>query len=283
MGKKLVETTRGAWSVVYTYLNHPIDIPGAIGTSLDILDRARVFRIFQEFRPDAVIHTAYSQHNLDVIVQGTEHIVGASELVGARLIHLSTDAVFDGERGWYCEYDVPMPIHHYGKAKVEAERLVACCVPLYRTHSQSKATSTQVATVLADKNAAIVRASLIWGLDPIDTRTLHIITCLKEGRETALFTDEYRCPICVKELAAAIMELLSLDFCGIIHIAGPERISRYEFGMKLVRKLGLDPSGIIPVLSRLSEMIRPRDCSMDTSLARSILQTRISSASELLA
>lgn len=156
-------------------------------------------------------------------------------------------------------------------------------MPQYKSHIHSRATFTPVAAALTDKNAVIVRTSLIWGLYPLDTRTLHIINCLREGREMTLFTDEYRCPIYVEELAAAIMELLSLDSYGIIHIAGPEKLSRYEFGMKLAQKLGLDFRRIIPGLSQLNKVIRPLDCSLDTSLARSLLRTRMSSVSELIA
>lgn len=282
MGKKLVRKTRANWNVVYTYLTHPIDIPKAIGVSLDILNEAQVFRLFRDFRPHAVIHTAYSQGNLDVIVKGTKHVAGASEIMGARLIHLSTDALFDGKRGWYLENDIPAPIHPYGKAKAEAELMVTCGMPLSKTCSQKQATLA-VRTTIAEKNAVIVRTSLIWGFDPMDIRTLYLTNCLKIGKKVALFTDEYRCPICVDELATAIVELLSLDFRGIIHIAGPERMSRYEFGTKLAQKLGLNSSGIAPGLSKLSEQIRPLDCSMDTSLAQNLLRTRISSASELLA
>jgi dTDP-4-dehydrorhamnose reductase len=282
LGRKLVEKARKEWAVAYTYLNHPIDVPDAIGMPLDILEGDQVLRLFRDFRPHAVIHTAYSQDNLDVIVKGTKHVARASEIMGTRLIHLSTDAVFDGKRGWYHENDIPAPIHPYGKAKAEAELMVICGMPLSKTYSQKQGTLA-VRTTIEGKNAVIVRTSLIWGLDPMDMRTLYLTDCLKIGKRVALFTDEYRCPVYVDELATAILELLSLDFRGIIHIAGPERISRYEFGMKLAQKLGLNSSGITPGLSKLSEKIRPLDCSIDTSLAQNLLRTKISSASELLA
>lgn len=283
LGGKLVQMARRDWTVVYTYLNNQIDIPRAVSASLDILDRDKVLRLFHNFCPHAVIHTAYSQDNLEVIIQGTKHVAEASEAVGARLIHLSTDAVFDGARGWYREDDTPLPIHPYGKAKAEAERLVNCSVPLATTTRLNKNAESQVATALVNRSAAIVRTSLIWGLDPMDSITLHLVNCLNEGGRLALFTDEYRCPIHVDELASAILELLNLDFCGIIHVAGPERMSRYEFGLDLTRKLGLNINGITPGLSRLSELVRPKDCSLDTSLARGLLKTRISAPSELLA
>ena len=281
LGRKLVQKAREDWSVIYTFLNNPVNIPGATGIPLDILDREQVALLFREFRPDAVIHTAYSQNNLDVIVEGTQNIASASQHSKARLVHISTDAVFDGERGWYREDDTPNPIHPYGKAKAKAELSVGCAAPLLGI-TQSNRAKRGSATALTGSGATIVRTSLIWGLSPLDPRTLYIRDCLAEGKDLALFTDEYRCPILVDELASAILELLNLDFQGIIHVAGSERMSRYEFGMKLAEKLELNSQGVTPALSQFSELVRPKDCSLDTSLARNLLRTRISGASELL-
>lgn len=262
LGRELARQARGNRDVAFTWHRNPVDVPGSRATRLDILDKNSVNDFFKAFLPDAVIHTAYSHANLDTISTGTENIAQASASVGARLVHLSTDAVFDGERGHYREDDIPEPIHPYGRAKLTAEKAVEA--------------------VAVKINAVIVRTSLLWGLDPIDPRTLDLKERLERGDRPVLFTDEYRCPVLVSELATALLEIIDSDFSGIIHLAGPERLTRYDFGRMLARYLGCDLAGIIPGLSRESGMVRPLDCSMDTSLVQKLLRTRISSPSELL-
>ncbi|MBM3133421.1 MAG: NAD(P)-dependent oxidoreductase, partial [Chloroflexi bacterium] len=263
VGQKLVAKASDRYDVLYTWFTHPTDIPGARSARLNLLDSVQVLHLFLDFSPHAVIHTAYSQENLEVIVSGTKHVVEASDKVGARLLHLSTDAVFDGERGWYRENDIPNPIHPYGKAKAEAEALIGCRGLQIGTGNGYTSGTRLDTELLRQRNAVIIRISLVWGLDPLDPRTRYIKERLEKGEKVVLFTDEYRCPIWVNELAAAILEILDSSFSGIIHVAGPKRMSRYEFGVLLAKNMGLNPKGITPGLSHESGLVRPRDCSLD--------------------
>ena len=115
---------------------------------LDVRDGVAVARLMADLRPAAVIHTAYDMTSPEamqpVIVEGTRHVAAAAAALGARLVTMSTDVVFDGEHGPYCEADLPNPITPYGRAKAEAERAVAGLCP----------------------EAAMVRTSLIYGFDP---------------------------------------------------------------------------------------------------------------------
>jgi dTDP-4-dehydrorhamnose reductase len=264
LGGFLTAAAAAKWQTAFTWLSHTVSIEGADGARLDIMDEDAVLRIFREFRPDAVVHTAYSQKDLTVIDRGTENIVRGCDLTGSRLVHLSTDAVFDGEHSWYRETDKPEPVHGYGKAKLRSEQIVASS-GVYR---QGK--------------GVILRTSLVWGLSPIDPRTLFIREKLEKAEKLVLYDDEYRCPIRVDELAAAIVELLAVDFSGIIHIAGPERLNRYDFGLMLARSQGWNEKGITAGPSSLSGTVRPRDCSLDTTLARKMLRTQISAPRVLL-
>ena len=277
LGQKLVDMAVDYWEVLYTYFNNPIERSGAEGIQLNVLDEKQVTGLFQDFQPNAVVHTAYSEENLEVTTRGSWHIASASKKVKARLIHISTDAVFDGERGWYTEDEIPSPIHPYGKAKLVSEQMVSGLeFPLNRDEYTDKTLDFWNSS-LNSRNTVIVRTSLIWGLNPIDGKTRRIRDCLINRERIVLFTDEYRCPIYVEELSAAILELLGMRFCGIVHIAGSERMNRYDFGIILAEKLGLDSSLITPGLNRESGMVRPRDCSLDTSQARSLLNVRFSS------
>ncbi len=190
-----------------------------------------------------------------VIVEGTRGIAEAVAQTGARLIHMSTDLVFDGEHAPYVESDPPAPLNFYGAAKAEAERIVADICPA----------------------AAIVRTSLVTCFHPPDPRTQPILDALLGHRPPAtLFTDEYRCPVRVEDLAAALVELISRPFSGILNIAGPERLSRYELGLRIAAYHRLDPAtSILPVLTASSGMPRPRDCTLSIDLVRSILQTKL--------
>lgn len=149
---------------------------------------------------DAVIHTAYVQADAEMIVDSTGHVAAAARRVGARLIHLSTDLVFDGEHAPYAEVDEARPVSEYGRAKLAAERLV---------------------------DGLVVRTSLLYG-KPGPQEAL-------AARDDVVFhEDEVRCPTHVSELAAAILELAALDVTGVLHLAAPDAVSRLE----LARLLG---------------------------------------------
>jgi dTDP-4-dehydrorhamnose reductase len=162
---------------------------------------------FREIAPDVVVHTAYVMGDADTIVHGTRNVAAAADRVGARLMHLSTDLVFDGEHAPYSEEDEPGPLSAYGQAKLEAERFV---------------------------HGLVVRTSLLYG-KPGPQEAL-------AARDDVVFhTDEIRCPTHVSDLAAALLELAALDLTGVLHVAAPEAISRLE----LARLLGArEPRGV---------------------------------------
>ncbi|MEA3397185.1 MAG: sugar nucleotide-binding protein, partial [Chloroflexota bacterium] len=136
----------------------------------------------------------------------------------------------------------------------------------------------------AGVESLIVRPSLIYGWQPsIDRQTRWIITSLRNGDPLRLFTDELRCPIWVETLAAAIVKLAALSVTGILHIAGAQTLSRYEFGVRLARFHGLDPAPIIAARSRESGLIRPLDCTLDCSRAQTLLRTSFPGVDAVLA
>jgi dTDP-4-dehydrorhamnose reductase len=265
LGRHVVRTARAAahaWDVHFTYYQHALEVPGCTEHRLDIRDEAAVERLFTTLQPDAVIHTAYNKAPafLDaVVVDGTRHVVAAAEKVNARLVHLSSDVIFDGEHGPYTEADSPAPITAYGRAKAAAE-------PMAAAHS----------------DAAIVRTSLIFGFDPPDERTCWMLDSIRQGNSITLFTDEYRCPIYAVDLAAAVLELARSDCRGILNVAGPQALSRYEFGVLTARAWHVDPASIMPGLSRESGLVRPRDCRLDTSQVQRVLSTPLRAAETVL-
>lgn len=237
---------------------------GVAWAPLDVRDPQAVAARLTTLRPDLVMHTAYLQAGPDlmaVTAEGAGHIARAAAAVGSRLIHLSSDVIFDGERtGTYTEADPPTPITLYGQAKARAETLVAEAHPA----------------------ATIVRTSLIYGFDPIDKLSRFVLD-VATGRVAAkLFTDEYRCPIYVADLAAALLELGELRYRGVLNLAGAEQVSRYEFGRLIAQVWDVDPAGIPAGLSAESPTRRPRNCALDSSSAQALLKTRLRGVREVL-
>lgn len=232
---------------------------------LDVRDRQAVAAVLSEVQPDVVFHTAYRQNEPDlhaVTTDGARWVAEAAHAIGARLIHLSSDVIFSGNRDTpYTEADVPDPVTAYGEAKAEAERLVSAAYP----------------------GAVLVRTSLIYGFDPLDRHTRFALDIAEGNRHEQLFHDEYRCPIVVYDLAAALLELAALPFQGIVNIAGSDRVSRYEFGRLLARFHGHDPNRIASASLHTCSTPRPRDCALDVRLAQRMLNTPLRGVKTVLA
>jgi dTDP-4-dehydrorhamnose reductase len=174
---------------------------------------------------------------------------------------MSSDALFDGEReGAYTEQDAPCPITPYGAAKAAAERLVA------EFHPQ----------------ALIVRTSLIYGGMTLGPHEQLILDAADGRVDLAFFRDELRCPVVVDELASALLELAPTELGGILHLAGADLVSRYEFACLVAAAHGRRVERLRAALSAESGMRRPRNCGLDCSRARSLVQTRFRGVREVL-
>ncbi|HSH78815.1 MAG TPA: sugar nucleotide-binding protein, partial [Herpetosiphonaceae bacterium] len=191
---------------------------------------------------------------------GAAHVARATAEVGARLIHISSDSVFDGEHAPYCEADPPSPITPYGASKAAAETAVGALLP----------------------GAAIVRTSLIVDDDPLDNHSRTVMDIAAGRRSVALFTDEIRCPIAAADLAAAVIELIDLPYAGPLHVVGPDDVSRYELGTLVARRYALDPALLAASTLAESGLRRPADLRLDTGRARELLGTPLRGVREFL-
>jgi len=254
----------GGWQVAATGFSHVPDASAARWFQVDIRDEMAVTRAFEEWRPDVVIHSAYRQRGPDLwttSAEGAGVVARVARLAGARLIHMSSDALFDGERaGSYSEADEPSPITPYGEAKAAAERLVAEAHP----------------------DALIVRTSLIYGGEAPGPHEQLVLDALAGRADLAFFTDELRCPIAVGDLAEALLELAPAERAGRLHVAGADVVSRYAFAMLIAAAHGQDPARLRAASSASSEVRRPRNCALDSRLARRLLQTRLRGVREVL-
>ncbi|GID27122.1 SDR family oxidoreductase [Paractinoplanes brasiliensis] len=217
---------------------------------VDVTDRKSVRALISAVRPKLVINS--TRGNWRVSADGAATVAAEAVAVGARLVHVSTDALHAGRPAPYTEDDTPTPVSLYGAAKAAAETAVAAI----------------------DPSAVIVRTSLIFGGGSShETLVLDLLNGRSSGM---LFTDEIRCPIHVEDLAAALLELADSRFSGILNVAGPDAVSRADFGRMIARARGLDDSKLPVGLSRDGGLgPRPLDVRLDTSLARTILRTRL--------
>ncbi len=263
LGQRLLDHLPPDWQVWAGFHHRPVvPRPGLTPLPLDITRAEAVNELVRSIRPDLILHTAIARQPADfdaVIVQGSAHIAAAAAQTGARLIHLSTDIIFDGAADHYDETALPCPepppglpdpLNPHGRAKARAETLVR------RLHPAP----------------VIVRTSLIYGFDPLDHSSAWLVAGLRAGQTITLFTDQIRCPVYVHDLAACLIELACLPFTGVLNLAGPAPLSRYEFGLLLCRRLGLDQAAILG-LPTPPAFVAPRRLILPDDLARRLLRT----------
>ena len=250
-----------AGELIHTYFSRrPPPVIGA--RYLDVRDLAAVFELVDGFEPDVIIHAAGSSgrpHSMvDVIRRGAQNITAAAARHDARLIHLSTDVVFDGRHAPYAEDDPPSPLHDYGRAKAEAEQIV-----------------------VRHDDHVIVRSSLIYGLQEMDHGTSWIVEALRAQRPVTLFTDQIRNPIWVASLSQACLELAALDYRGVLHVAGTQALSRAEFGRRMLDWWGIKRRETLSVGPGDSDRW-PANCTLDVGRALSLLKTPLPGVDEVL-
>jgi dTDP-4-dehydrorhamnose reductase len=240
------------------------DPPGGLVCKLDICDRAQVSLMFERTGPGAVIHTAYRQSGeraWETNVGGSRNVAVAAHATGARMVHISTDLVFDGhsERA-YSEEDEARPLIPYGEAKLAAERVVLSAHP----------------------RALVVRPSLFYGgarLTPHEQ--LAVAAAAGEG-DAVFFSDELRSPTPVPDLARALVEFARADLTGILHLAGPEPLDRFSLARAVVTHAGGDAGALCSGLASELAPERPRHVVLDSGRAEALLGFRLRTPNEVL-
>jgi dTDP-4-dehydrorhamnose reductase len=248
--------------VTGTYLTTRPDLAGVRLERLDVRDLYAVSHLVAELRPDVVVHTAYRQDDWATTASGAAMVALACAEAGARMVHVSSDVVFRGDRDVYREDDEPDAESPYGRAKVAAEQAVTGVVP----------------------GAAVVRTSLILGSSlgrpsPME-RLVHE---LAGGGRGALFSDDVKCPVHVDDLADALLEVAHSALSGVLHCAGPEALSRAEIGRLVARRDGLDPSRLRTTTRADAGVGGAARVVLDGSRTAALLRTRVRGASEFLA
>jgi dTDP-4-dehydrorhamnose reductase len=261
LGREITRQARLAGhAVLATYHSQVPSDDGVAWRMLDIRDRDDVTALAAKTEPDVIINAAYRQEDWASTADGGLHVALAAAAVGARLVHVSSDVVFSGEAASYDETAPPDPTTPYGAAKAAAETAIKGLTP----------------------TAVIARTSLILGDG--DSKHERFIHALAAGAATgALFTDEMRCPVHVTDLAAALLELAASPHAGVHHLAGADAISRYDMGLLIAHRDGLDPTALPTALRAGSGRTGPIDLRLDCAWTQARLTTRLRGAREFLA
>ena len=215
---------------------------------LDIVHWGKCREIVNEFKPDVIVNAA-AFTNVDgcesqkeqcwrANVKGVENLARAARKNMALLVHISTDYVFDGQKGPYSEKQRPNPIGYYGKAKLASENVVRMTGIPY----------------------AIVRTNVVYGagVNVKNNFFLWVYQNLNAGKSINIVTDQYNNPTFANDLAMGIRLLIEQSKYGIFNIAGPEYLNRYEFALKIAAVFGFPATNINPITYDVLQQKAPR-------------------------
>ncbi len=251
--------------VFSVHSQHPAEFGQPI--QLDVSDKEKVEAEFKKLRPEVVVHAA-TMTDVDkceinrelawkINFEGTRNVAEASKKCGAFLVYISTDYVFDGEKGRYLETDLASPLSYYGYTKLKAEELVQNLLSQY----------------------CIARPSVIYGATPAAGKVnfaLWLLTKLRNNEKTEVFSDQWNSPTLNSSLAEMTLEIAERRLTGVFHLSGATRISRFDFAALFAEIFELDGSLLFPSSMRDFSMPakRPRDSSLNTSKAEHALKNK---------
>jgi dTDP-4-dehydrorhamnose reductase len=269
LGWNLAKYAAELYEVFFTYGHHFITIEGCQEYHLNLQDRSGIENLLEEIQPEIVIHTA-ALANVDICekrrslayeinVAATTHLAKCAEELNCRFVYISTDLVFDGQTGHYTETDRPTPLNYYGETKLLGEKTVMSTMTDY----------------------LIVRMALMYGVGNgvNGCFTDWIRDGLEHKRPVRLYTDQYRTPLFVLDGVRALFELIEKPIKNeILHLAGKERLNRYDFGKKFAKIFGYDKQWIRPAKMQdvTTTAQRGSDCSLNTKKFQQLLSFQLS-------
>lgn len=269
LGTKVMKLAVNSYEVIPTHNTRSL-FENSIKMNITSLDE--VFRVIVEAKPDVTLHTAaetgvdkcevYKKDAWMVNVEGTKNVIEACNKINAKLIYVSTDYIFDGEKGFYVEEDEPNPVNYYGLTKLKGEEFVRKCC----------------------KDYAIARASVLYGWHHWKVNfATWVIAKLRYDKQITVVDDHYNSPTFADNFAEILLEMVKKDLRGVYHVAGSERISRYEFALKIAETFSLDVNLVKPI--KMSELMvwvakRPKDSSLCIDTIRKRLKTRLLNVQE---
>ena len=262
LGRKVVQIALEEGHEAYAIYKEHLTSSGT-PIKLDLTNLEELSKILSERKPDTVIHTA-AYTDVDgcevnrelawrVNADATKYLAMASSQIGFHLIYVSTDYVFDGEKGFYTEEDEPNPISYYGYSKLRGEEFLK-----------------EYAT-----DWCIARPSVLYGWGPRYKKNFAtwLLNNLKQGREVEILIDQYVSPTLNTNLAQMLLEIAERKITGTLHTAGATKVNRYEFALKLAETFNLNKNLIKPTTMNKIRWTakRPKDSSLNVNRATTLL------------
>ncbi|MCW5907364.1 MAG: NAD(P)-dependent oxidoreductase [Chitinophagales bacterium] len=257
LGHHLIRIAAENWDVYGIYNTTDLRFEKATLLQCSITNYIELGNLFEDINPDAVIHTAaiadanFCEHEKElscaVNVEATKNLAGICSDYKIPFAFTSTDLVFDGLKGNYIETDEKNPLSVYGEQKALAEDAVLDIYP----------------------EAVVFRLPLMFGVPEASNKNYlnRFLAQLRKGEQANLFTDEFRSVCGARSISKGILQLLNQS--GIIHLAGKEKLSRYDFGLKAAEAFQLDKTLLNTCSQKDIKMAatRPPDVSLNISKA----------------
>lgn len=238
LGSNLILQSSEAHQVVAASRSGGISLPGVVSHVADLTDRAAARRLVEAASPEWIVHCAAATDvdacetdpdgALRVNRDAARNVAEAASR--SRLAYISTDCVFDGERGDYAEANNPSPISVYGETKLAGEQAVVAVHP----------------------DALVIRTNLYgWNALPKQSLAEWFLARAEAGVRSPGWSDVRSTPILVNDLAEIILQLLASGKTGVYHVGGRTCVTKLDFGRRVATTFGLDPDSIEP--SRLDD------------------------------
>jgi dTDP-4-dehydrorhamnose reductase len=230
LGLTLTLTARQqSHEVLGLYSQHPIAVPGVCTLKVNLAEGGSPEEALGRFQPDWLVHCAAATNvdwceenpeqtrtlNIDV----TRRLALCAGRIGSRFLYISTDAVFDGQRGGYVEEDPCHPLNVYAATKLEGERVVQEILPA---------------------SSLVVRINLFgWKQASTPTLAEWVIQELSGGRPIAGFSDVVFAPLLVNDLCEILFAMMNRELKGVYHAGSSSSCSKYDFARLLAREFDL--------------------------------------------
>ncbi|MCK5043482.1 SDR family oxidoreductase [Candidatus Pacearchaeota archaeon] len=266
LGSNLAVFLGDKFNVYFLYNKNFVKLPNCEGIKIDLTNFEETKKLILKVKPKIIIHCAaltnvdYCEekpHEAELInSQTTKNLAEISKQINSKLIYISTDSVFDGEKGDYSEEDKPNPINVYGKTKLNGENYVKSIC----------------------KNYTIIRTNIYgWNIRDKFSLAEWILNKLKKNETFFGFEDIQFTPLLVNNLGRIIFEICIKDIKGLYHIAGPEKCSKFDFAKIIAEVFCLNKDVIKLGNSDLVNFKapRPKNISLDTEKIQNILKTNL--------
>src|SRR5712692_5562583 len=266
LGNRLIELAlKRGHDVISGYKDH---VPGyGKPMAFDLTQSAEVRRVFSEVHPDVVINAAAmtdvdkceleAEAAFAANSKAVSNIVDAAKETESFVVQVSTDYVFDGDRGGYSEHDETHPVNKYGESKLEGEEAVM--------------------RGLDKEMWSIARSSVVygWGRASRPNAATFVYEKLSKGESIRMVHDQFSSPTLNTSLSAMLIEIAERRIPGIIHTAGASRLNRFDFALGLAKTFQLDATLIQAVQARELQWKakRPTDSSLNVGRAQKLLRT----------